>query len=126
LPIFSGALPTVWVWGDWIVAYCGLNCAKCDIYEAGHGNEEKEAKPKKPAPQRKPRADKPQHPESKPEGNYVLIPEGMIRIEYQNKVLMFLPKGDKEMRQLAAKLARQFIETYQAEIPEDSSSNSSP
>ena len=24
-----------------MVANCGLNCAKCDIYEAGHGNEEK-------------------------------------------------------------------------------------
>jgi hypothetical protein len=26
---------------DWMVACCGLNCAKCDIREAGHGNEEK-------------------------------------------------------------------------------------
>jgi hypothetical protein len=26
---------------NWAVAYCGLNCAKCDIYEAGHGNEKK-------------------------------------------------------------------------------------
>ena len=24
--------------GDWAVAYCGLNCAKCDMYEAAHGN----------------------------------------------------------------------------------------
>lgn len=24
---------------DWNVSFCGLNCAKCDIYEAGHGNE---------------------------------------------------------------------------------------
>jgi hypothetical protein len=23
---------------NWAVAYCGLNCAKCDIYEAAHGN----------------------------------------------------------------------------------------
>ena len=26
---------------NWAIAYCGLNCAKCDIYEAGHGNEKK-------------------------------------------------------------------------------------
>ncbi len=26
--------------GKWAVSICGLNCAKCDIYEAGHGNEE--------------------------------------------------------------------------------------
>jgi hypothetical protein len=24
---------------DYAIAYCGLNCAKCDIYFAGHGNE---------------------------------------------------------------------------------------
>lgn len=23
----------------WAISVCGLNCAKCDIYEAGHGNE---------------------------------------------------------------------------------------
>jgi hypothetical protein len=23
----------------WLIAVCGLNCAKCDIYLAGHGNE---------------------------------------------------------------------------------------
>ncbi|NIO37140.1 DUF3795 domain-containing protein [Candidatus Bathyarchaeota archaeon] len=23
----------------WVISVCGLNCAKCDIYEAGHGNE---------------------------------------------------------------------------------------
>ncbi len=23
-----------------MISYCGLNCAKCDIYEAGHGNVE--------------------------------------------------------------------------------------
>ncbi len=23
---------------DWSISYCGLNCAKCDMYEAGHGN----------------------------------------------------------------------------------------
>ena len=22
----------------WDISVCGLNCAKCDIYEAGHGN----------------------------------------------------------------------------------------
>jgi hypothetical protein len=22
----------------WIISVCGLNCAKCDIYQAGHGN----------------------------------------------------------------------------------------
>jgi hypothetical protein len=26
---------------DWALAFCGLNCAKCDIFEAGHGNEKK-------------------------------------------------------------------------------------
>jgi hypothetical protein len=25
--------------GKWVISVCGLNCAKCDIYEAGHGNE---------------------------------------------------------------------------------------
>jgi hypothetical protein len=25
--------------GTWAISVCGLNCAKCDIYEAGHGNE---------------------------------------------------------------------------------------
>ena len=24
----------------WLISVCGLNCAKCDIYAAGHGNEE--------------------------------------------------------------------------------------
>jgi hypothetical protein len=24
---------------EWNLSVCGLNCAKCDIYEAGHGNE---------------------------------------------------------------------------------------
>ena len=23
----------------WDISVCGLNCAKCDMYEAGHGNE---------------------------------------------------------------------------------------
>jgi hypothetical protein len=26
---------------NWAIAFCGLNCTKCDIYEAGHGNEKK-------------------------------------------------------------------------------------
>jgi len=26
---------------NWALAYCGLNCAKCGIYEAGHGNNKK-------------------------------------------------------------------------------------
>ena len=26
---------------NWTIAYCGLNCAKCDIYEPGHGNKKK-------------------------------------------------------------------------------------
>jgi hypothetical protein len=25
---------------EWVISICGLNCAKCDIYKAGHGNEE--------------------------------------------------------------------------------------
>jgi len=25
--------------GKWVISVCGLNCAKCDIYEASHGNE---------------------------------------------------------------------------------------
>lgn len=25
---------------DWDISYCGLNCAKCDIFLASHGNEE--------------------------------------------------------------------------------------
>jgi hypothetical protein len=25
--------------GKWVISICGLNCAKCDMYEAGHGNE---------------------------------------------------------------------------------------
>ena len=25
---------------NWVISICGLNCAKCDIYEASHGNEE--------------------------------------------------------------------------------------
>jgi len=86
--------------------------------------EEKEAKPKEPAPQKEPKAGKPLHREGKSEGNYVLIPEGMIRIEYQNKVLMFLPEGDRKMRQLAAKMAKQFIDTYEAESSEEDSSTS--
>jgi hypothetical protein len=24
---------------EWSISVCGLNCAKCDIYQAGHGNE---------------------------------------------------------------------------------------
>jgi hypothetical protein len=23
---------------DWAIAYCGLNCVKCDTYQAAHGN----------------------------------------------------------------------------------------
>jgi hypothetical protein len=54
-----------------------------------------------------------------PEGKYIILPDDMIRIEYQNKVLMFLPKGNKQNRQAAAKLARQFIDTYEAEEGEE-------
>ncbi len=25
--------------GKWNLSICGLNCAKCDIYRAGHGDE---------------------------------------------------------------------------------------
>ncbi|MFP3985087.1 MAG: DUF3795 domain-containing protein [Candidatus Bathyarchaeia archaeon] len=25
--------------GKWLISVCGLNCAVCDIYQAGHGNE---------------------------------------------------------------------------------------
>ena len=24
---------------EWVISVCGLNCAKCDIYQASHGNE---------------------------------------------------------------------------------------
>ena len=24
---------------EWLISVCGLNCAKCDIYQAGHSNE---------------------------------------------------------------------------------------
>jgi hypothetical protein len=24
----------------WLISVCGLNCARCDMYEAGHGNDE--------------------------------------------------------------------------------------
>jgi hypothetical protein len=40
-------------------------------------------------------------------------PDETVKIEYQNKVLMFLPKGNKEIRTQAAKLARQFIDIYE-------------
>jgi hypothetical protein len=75
--------------------------------------QKKEGKPKEP------RRDEHKHGEGKAGENYVLIPDGMIRIEYQNKVLMFLPEGDKKTRQLVAKMARQFIETYEAENSEE-------
>jgi hypothetical protein len=26
---------------NWAIACCGLNCAECDMYEGGHGNEKK-------------------------------------------------------------------------------------
>jgi hypothetical protein len=26
-------------WEKWAISICGLNCAKCDMYEAGHGNQ---------------------------------------------------------------------------------------
>jgi hypothetical protein len=26
--------------GSWDISVCGLNCAKCDIFQASHGNEE--------------------------------------------------------------------------------------
>ena len=26
--------------GDWDISYCGLNCAKCPIYKASHGDDE--------------------------------------------------------------------------------------
>lgn len=29
---------------EWVIAVCGLNCAKCDIYQASHGDEETRAK----------------------------------------------------------------------------------
>jgi hypothetical protein len=25
--------------GKWLISICGLNCTKCDIYQAGHGDE---------------------------------------------------------------------------------------
>jgi hypothetical protein len=28
---------------DWDISICGLNCARCDIYEASHGADEKRA-----------------------------------------------------------------------------------
>ena len=29
---------------EWNIAVCGLNCAKCDIYMASHGNKEVRSK----------------------------------------------------------------------------------
>jgi hypothetical protein len=64
---------------------------------------------------KEPKSAKPQHREGTSEGNYILIPENMIKIEHQDKVLMLLPKGDKKARELAVKIAKQFIENYEAE-----------
>jgi hypothetical protein len=85
----------------------------------------RETKQKEPREKREPKGDKRSSSAGKPEGDYALIPEGMIRMEYQNKVLMFLPKGDKKTRELTAKIAKQFIETYEAESSEEDSSMNS-
>jgi len=46
------------------------------------------------------------------EGNYVLVPEGMIPLRYGNKFVLFLPKGDRNLRKKVAKIAKQWIDTY--------------
>jgi len=47
-------------------------------------------------------------------------PEGMLKIEYENRFLMFLRKGNKNVREKTAKIAKQFIDTYVQEAEEAS------
>src|SRR5208283_2439944 len=50
------------------------------------------------------------------EGEYMLIPKGMTKLEYQNKVVLLLPDvGDKAIRAQAAKMAKQLIGMYETE-----------
>lgn len=80
--------------------------------------EEKGGKSDENKQKKEPKSAKPQHRKGTSEGNYILIPENMIKIEHQDKVLMLLPKGDKKARELAVKIAKQFIDNYEAEYSE--------
>jgi len=46
------------------------------------------------------------------EGNYVLVPEGMIPLRYGNKFILFLQRGNQSTRKKVAKIAKQWIDTY--------------
>lgn len=39
-------------------------------------------------------------------------PEGMLKLEYENRFIMFLRKGNRSIREKTAKIAKQFIDTY--------------
>jgi hypothetical protein len=62
---------------------------------------EKEKKPRKKPPKGEER-----------EGNYVLVPEGMIPLRYGDRFILFLQKGKRKTREKIAKIAKQFIDTY--------------
>lgn len=48
------------------------------------------------------------------------VPEGMLKIEYGNRFKMFLQKGNRNVREKTAKIAKQFIDTYVQEAEEES------
>jgi len=47
-----------------------------------------------------------------------VAPEGMLKLEYENRFIMFLRKGNRSVREKTAKIAKQFIDTYVEEEEE--------
>ena len=41
-----------------------------------------------------------------------VAPEGMLKLEYENRFIMFLRKGDRSTRERVARIAKQLIDTY--------------
>jgi len=87
--------------------------------------DELEAKPRKREIKEKrkkqPKTTKPSHKigDTEEVGDYVLIPGGMIPLQYGDKFILFLQKGDRKTRQKVAKIAKKWIDTYvEEEEPE--------
>lgn len=51
-----------------------------------------------------------------PEGNYVLVPEGMHESRWGDTILMFLRKGNRKTREKIAKNAKRLIDMYLEEV----------
>jgi hypothetical protein len=59
------------------------------------------------------------------EGNYVLIPEGMVPLRLGDRFILFLQKGKRKTREKIAKIAKQWIDTYVEEEELETEENKS-